>query len=121
MGCSATSTAVDLAAEEPAVPAGGGDRWAGRDDSRSHLVAGREPVAQRERQVGAVAEVADGRDADRQCSLRRESHTQQQRDVVVGLEAGDGIARRVERQVLVDIDEPREQGHVAEIYEARVR
>ena len=58
--------AVDLAAEEPAVPVRdvviGGP---GGDDARADLVAGEEPVAQREREVVAVAEVADRRDARR--------------------------------------------------------
>jgi hypothetical protein len=97
------------------VPAGCGDRRAGCDDAGADLVAGEEPVAQGERQVVAVAEVSHGSDANGKRPPRGEPHAQQERAVIVSVQLGHGVGRRIEGQVLMDVDETWQQRRVAEV------
>jgi hypothetical protein len=45
--------------------------------------------------------------------VRGQPHPQQQRGVVVALEMGDRVVGRVEGEMLVDVDEARQQRDVA--------
>jgi hypothetical protein len=90
----------------------------GRPDgknTRADLVAVAEQVPQREGQVIAVPKVADRGDSHGGSSLRGTVHPLQHRGVILRLEMGHRVVRGVEHQVLVDVDEAREQRDVAKI------
>ncbi len=110
---------VGLTAQEPAVPARHGDRRARRDDTRADLPAAAEPVPQREGQVVPVSEVPDRGDPGREGTARRQSHPQQQRGVVIGLETGHRVAGGVKRQMLVHVDQARQQRDITKVENIR--
>ncbi len=84
-------------------------------------MAAAEPVTQREREVASIAEVADGGDSRGESLQGGLSHSEQQGCVIVGPEMGDGVERGVERQMLVGVDESRQEGGVAEVDDIRPR
>ena len=92
-----------------------GEGRPGGEDTGADLVAVAEQVPQREGQVAAVPKVADRGDSHGESSLRGTPHPLQHGGVICGLEMGHRVVRGVEHQVLVDVDEARQQRHVSKI------
>jgi hypothetical protein len=112
--------AVGFASQEPAMTAGDRDRGTRRQDLRPGLCARAEPIPQRQRDVVTVSEIADRGHATRNRPQRSNAHPQQQRRIVVLEQAGHRIVRRIERQVLVHIDQAWQQRHIAKVDEVGV-
>ena len=108
-------TTIGLAAEEPAVATGHRERRTRREDLRPDLGTAAKPIAQRQREVVAVSEVPDRGDPTRQRPQRGHAHPQQQRRIVALQQMGHRIVRGIERQVLVDIDQAGQHGHITEV------
>ena len=103
--------ALGDAAEEVAVPACRGDGRA-RGHDRREAGAG---LAQAQGEVVAVAEVAHRGDARAQLGGGGLRHRLQHGVVVARGEGGDGVEPRVEREVHVGVDQPGEEGGLAEV------
>jgi hypothetical protein len=107
--------AIGHTAKERAVAARDGDGWPGGEDTRADLVAVAEQVSQCEGQVVAVPEVANCSDSHGESPLRGTLHPLQRGCVILGLEMGHWVVRGIEYQVLMGVDEAREQRDVAKI------
>ncbi len=111
---------VSLAAQEPAVSAGGGDRWTGREDGRSGVGAAGRLGPDRQGQVVPVAEVSGGGDPAGEHRPRGLTHVRQECLLGRRLNMGNDLLRSVEDQVGVRVDQARQQRGLVEVEHRQV-
>jgi hypothetical protein len=86
------------------VPAGGGERSGGRQDTRARDLPSRNRFPQRDRQPPGVPEIADSCHAGGQHLACMASHPQDQLSLAA-LDGGQRITVRVEREMDVPVNE----------------
>ena len=97
------------------MPTPSGDRRAGHQQLRTPLGMGRQLLAQPQRDESAVTQVADGGDAGGQRRPCPGAALLQQLVVVHVGEVADGVVAGVQHQVGVAVDQPWQQGRLAEV------